>query len=58
MTIMAKPAAICQMPATMHVGKMEMAHHTPKNMATRVNQSKGVISLFTTQGKYAHITRE
>ena len=33
MTIKAKPAAICQMPATMHIGKMEMAHHTPKNIA-------------------------
>ncbi len=39
MTIMANPAAICQIPATMHVGKMEMAHHTPKNIATRKNIS-------------------
>jgi regulation of enolase protein 1 (concanavalin A-like superfamily) len=35
---MAKPAAICQMPATMHIGKIEMAHQTPNNMATEIKK--------------------
>eukprot|EP00092_Neocalanus_flemingeri_P096457 GFUD01122792.1.p1 GENE.GFUD01122792.1~~GFUD01122792.1.p1 ORF type:complete len:246 (-),score=50.77 GFUD01122792.1:55-792(-) len=34
MTIIRKPAEICQMPATMHRGKMVMQHQTPNSIAT------------------------
>merc|ERR1719357_682133 len=37
-TIMRKPAQICQMPATIQRGKMVRQHHAPKNIAARPAQ--------------------
>ena len=33
--IRTSPAAICQTPEIMHIGKMDMEHQTPMNIATR-----------------------
>ena len=33
-----RPATICHTPEMMHMGEMEMVHHTPMNMATGTEQ--------------------